>query len=47
MSPKEQYLEPEIAHILTIEVVGYSTFLVNEQADLINQLKRSVPEGKI
>ncbi len=45
MSPEEQNLEPEIAHILTIDVVGYSTLLVNEQIDLLNQLKRIVRES--
>ena len=47
MSPKEQNSEPEIAHILTIDVAGYSSFLVNEKFDLPSERKRSVPEEKI
>ena len=46
MSPEEQNLEPEIAHILSIDVVGYSKLLVNEQIDLLNDLKRIVRETK-
>ena len=44
MSAKEKTLEPEIAHILSIDVVGYSTLLVNEQVDLLKELKRIVRE---
>jgi serine/threonine-protein kinase len=44
MSPEEQNLEPEIAHILSIDVVGYSKLLVNEQIELLNELKRIVRE---
>ena len=38
----EATLRPEIAHILSIDVVGYSKLLVNEQVDLINQLNEIV-----
>ncbi len=46
MSPEEQNLEPEIAHILSIDVVGYSKLLVNEQIELLNELKRIVRETR-
>ncbi|MBA2433994.1 MAG: adenylate/guanylate cyclase domain-containing protein, partial [Chthoniobacterales bacterium] len=46
MFPEEQNLEPEIAHILSIDVVGYSKLLVNQQIELLNQLKRIVRETK-
>lgn len=46
MSPENQNLEPEIAHILSIDVVGYSKLLVNEQIDLLDGLKRVVRETK-
>src|SRR3954463_1681848 len=32
----------EIAHLLLIDVVGYSKLLVNEQIDLVQQLNRVV-----
>ena len=40
----EANLKPEIAHILSIDVVGYSKLLVNEQVDLLNELNRVVRE---
>ena len=40
----EADLKPEIAHILSIDVVGYSKLLVNEQVNLINELNRVVRE---
>ncbi len=46
MSPEDQNLEPEIAHILSIDVVGYSKRLVNEQIELLkrlNQIVRDTP----
>lgn len=46
MSPEEQNLEPEIAHILSIDVVGYSKLLVNEQIELLNELKHIVRETR-
>ncbi len=46
MSSEIQNLEPEIAHILSIDAVGYSKLLVNEQIDLLNELKRVVRETK-
>ncbi|MEO7725197.1 MAG: tetratricopeptide repeat protein [Chthoniobacterales bacterium] len=46
MVPEEQNLEPEIAHILSIDVVGYSRLLVNEQIELLNELKHIVRETK-
>jgi serine/threonine-protein kinase len=46
MVPEEQNLEPEIAHILSIDVVGYSKLLVNEQIELLNELKRIVRETR-
>jgi TolB-like protein/class 3 adenylate cyclase/Tfp pilus assembly protein PilF len=45
-SEEQQNLEPEIAHILSIDVVGYSKLLVNEQIDLLNELKHIVRETK-
>src|ERR671931_2844325 len=35
-------IELEIAHILVIDVVGYSKLLVNEQIELLQQLNRIV-----
>src|ERR1700731_92732 len=35
-------LEPEIAHLLLIDVVGYSKLLVNDQVDSLQQLNRIV-----
>lgn len=35
-------LQPEIAHILLIDVVGYSKLLVNEQVELLQELKQVV-----
>ncbi len=46
MSPEEQNLEPEIAHILSIDVVGYSKLLVNEQIQLLNELKHIVRDTR-
>ncbi|MEO8438628.1 MAG: hypothetical protein ABI540_00240 [Spartobacteria bacterium] len=46
MSPEDQNLEPEIAHILSIDVVDYSKLLVSEEIELLNQLKRIVRETK-
>jgi adenylate cyclase len=37
-------LKLEIAHILTIDVVAYSTLLINEQSHLIKELNRAVRE---
>lgn len=47
MSPKEQNSEPKIVQILTIDVAGYSSFLLNEPFDLIRERQRRVPEDKI
>src|SRR5438094_2638691 len=35
-------LQPEIAHILLIDAVGYSKLLVNEQVELLQELNRIV-----
>src|SRR5207302_9157624 len=35
-------LQPEIAHILLIDVVGYSKLLVNEQIEFLQELKEVV-----
>ena len=35
-------LQLEIAHILLIDVVGYSKLLVNEQIELLEELKQIV-----
>jgi hypothetical protein len=35
-------LQLEIAHILLIDVVGYSKLLVNEQIELLQELKQIV-----
>ena len=43
MSAEEEHdLRPEIAHVLTIDVVGYSKLLVNEQVDLLRELSQVV-----
>jgi hypothetical protein len=34
----------EIAHVLFIDVVGYSKLLVNEQREVVEQLNRIVEE---
>ncbi len=44
MSAGGPNLEPEIAHILSIDVVCYSKFLVNEQIAVLDDLKRVVLE---
>ncbi len=45
MSPEpESDLELEIAHVLLIDVVGYSKLLVNEQIELLEALNRTVRE---
>jgi TolB-like protein/Flp pilus assembly protein TadD len=41
-SNEEANLKPEISHILSLDVVGYSKLLVNEQIDLLNQLNQVV-----
>src|SRR4026207_1499008 len=38
----EPDLQPEIAHVLLIDVVGYSRLLVNEQIELLHELKEIV-----
>src|SRR5437660_2525669 len=38
----ESYLEPEIAHLLSIDVAGYSKLLNNEQIELLQQLNQIV-----
>ena len=40
----EPTLRPEIAHILSLDVVGYSKLPVNQQVDLLNQLNQRVLE---
>ena len=35
-------LKPEIAHVLLIDVVGYSKLLVNEQIEVLQQLNQVV-----
>src|SRR5512132_1030338 len=41
VEPKS-YLEPEIAHLLLIDVAGYSKLLVNEQIELLQELNQIV-----
>ena len=41
LEPKS-YLEPEIAHLLLIDVAGYSKLLINEQIELLQQLNQIV-----
>src|SRR5947207_3015207 len=41
VEPKS-YLEPEIAHLLLIDVAGYSKLLVNEQIELLQDLNQIV-----
>src|SRR5213596_193816 len=36
------YLEPEIAHLLLIDVAGYSKLLINEQIELLQELNQIV-----
>jgi hypothetical protein len=50
----EPTLRPEIAHILSLDVAGYSGLTVNQQVDLLNQLNQqvlgspvSVPRGEM
>ncbi len=38
----ESYLEPEIAHLLLIDVAGYSELLINEQIELLQELNQIV-----
>ena len=48
MNPQDTPAEPtpdlqlEIAHLLLIDVVGYSKLLVNEQIELLQELKQIV-----
>ena len=48
MNPQDSLAEPapdlqlEIAHLLLIDVVGYSQLLVNEQIELLQELKQVV-----
>lgn len=35
---------PEIDHILSLDVVGQSKLVVNQQVDLFNQLNQAVPD---
>src|SRR4026207_372018 len=42
----EPDLQPEIAHILLIDVVGYSKLLVNEQIELLQELNQIVRSTK-
>ena len=39
-------LQLEIAHILLIDVVGYSKLLVNEQVEVLQELNRIVRDTK-
>src|SRR5438105_1577485 len=39
---READLRPEIAHLLLIDIVGYSKLLVNEQIELLQELNRIV-----
>src|SRR5207244_8411559 len=41
VEPKSD-LEPEIAHLLSIDVVGYSKLLVNEEIELLQELNKIV-----
>src|SRR6266498_1042151 len=41
VEPKS-YLEPEIAHLLLIDVAGYSKLLINEQIELLQELNQIV-----
>jgi hypothetical protein len=50
----EPTLRPEIAQILSLDVVGYSELPVNQQVDLLNQLNQrssrppvSAPRGEM
>ena len=40
----EPTLRPEIAHILSLDVLGHSELPVNQQVDLLNQLNQQVLE---
>ncbi len=40
--PPESELEPEIAHVLLMDVVGYSKLLVDDQIALLGKLNRLV-----
>jgi len=41
-APAQPDLEPQIAHLLLIDVVGYSKLLVNEQIELLQELNHAV-----
>ena len=40
----EPTLRPEIAHILSLDVLAHSELPVNQQVDLLNQLNQQVLE---
>jgi hypothetical protein len=40
-------LKFEIGHVLFIDVVGYSRLLINEQSELIREVKEIVREGRL
>jgi class 3 adenylate cyclase len=42
MSEPKPDLRPEIAHVLFIDVVGYSKLLMNEQSEILQQLNQVV-----
>jgi TolB-like protein/class 3 adenylate cyclase len=41
-APAQPDLQPQIAHLLLIDVVGYSKLLVNEQIELLQELNHAV-----
>lgn len=46
MSPAPTDSAFEIGHVLFLDIVGYSKFLINDQSELIEQLNEMVRESK-
>ncbi|MEO7167650.1 MAG: adenylate/guanylate cyclase domain-containing protein, partial [Chthoniobacterales bacterium] len=46
MSDEKTQLRLEIAHVLFIDIVGYSKLLINQQSELLEHLKEMVLESK-
>ena len=42
MAETQQDFHLEIAHVLFMDIVGYSKLLINEQAELLQELNRIV-----
>ncbi len=42
--PNEQELKAEIGHVLFIDIVGYSKLLINQESELLQELKEIDPK---